>query len=566
MNSSTLYLTIGRESYRIIDFFSDGLIVDFPGGSTCRQYNDLNSFGFAGNEYFGISVENVVGLYDCEDSSLCKADCETDDLPGCDGNDGGSLACCYPLSDQSVWRLGDGFSAFSKFGCRGFSSWVVSRGTNAGKRGVKLEWAVPRNMSNNICDTNTHIVNATAIEAGVRCSCQDGFVGDGFANGVGCLRSCFKDGREAQGEECFSKKHSDKKLVIVTGVVAPAFIVGSLLALLYMLRKPLKPSTYDSEQAHFHSTISFRKACRTRLFTYRELKEATKGFEDGQKLVDDTLYAGVLGDGSHAVIHKVQCQNERDLIEILSGIEVLSSVLHRNLARLIGCSIDFGYAPLLVYEYPANGTLEEHLHQNKGQSIGLDWNKRLNIAAETASVLAFLQYEISPPVFHHNLESSYILLDNDFSVKLSGFWFLSSPSIPDGSFSHGLHHKNDVYDFGLILLEIITGSKQLDMTTVALQNIRSGKLEEIVDPCLYYHEQASNRREQIEKVADVATRCLLFGVDGKIGMIDVAKELVHIVKENNDGCSKIGGALEETFSNSSLLQMISMSPDSIYVP
>lgn len=191
MNSSTLYLTIGRESYRIIDFFSDGLIVDFPGGSTCRQYNDLNSFGFAGNEYFGISVENVVGLYDCEDSSLCKADCETDDLPGCDGNDGGSLACCYPLSDQSVWRLGDGFSAFSKFGCRGFSSWVVSRGTNAGKRGVKLEWAVPRNMSNNICDTNTHIVNATAIEAGVRCSCQDGFVGDGFANGVGCLRCEF---------------------------------------------------------------------------------------------------------------------------------------------------------------------------------------------------------------------------------------------------------------------------------------------------------------------------------------------------------------------------------------
>jgi hypothetical protein len=58
----------------------------------------------------------------------------------------------------------------------------------------------------------------------------------------------------------------------------------------------------------------------------------------------------------------------------------------------------------------------------------------------------------------------------------------------------------------------------------------------------------------------------LFGGDGKIGMVEVARELIHIAKESIDGCSKRGRGLEETFSNSSLLQMISMSPDSIYVP
>lgn len=188
-NSSTLLIKIGSQNYPILEFFSDGLLVDFPGTSSCRQYNDLNSFGesFEGKNYFGVSVENVVGLYDCEDSSLCKADCETIDLPGCDGSNGGSLGCCYPLSDHSIWHIGEGFSVFSQFGCRGFSSWVVMRGSYSGKRGVKLEWAIPRNSSKEICVRNADIANSTSIKGGVRCVCQDGFVGDGFSNGTGCL-------------------------------------------------------------------------------------------------------------------------------------------------------------------------------------------------------------------------------------------------------------------------------------------------------------------------------------------------------------------------------------------
>lgn len=188
LNSTTLYLNIDTQRYRVLEFFSDGLLVDFPDITSCRQYNDLNSFGFGRNENFAVSVDNVIGLYDCEDSSLCKADCETNNLPGCDGNSKGSLGCCYPLSDHSVWQVGDGFSVFSKFGCRGFSSWAVSRGTISGKRGVKLEWAIPGNKSEGVCASNAIVVNATAVEAAVRCSCQDGFEGDGFANGIGCIK------------------------------------------------------------------------------------------------------------------------------------------------------------------------------------------------------------------------------------------------------------------------------------------------------------------------------------------------------------------------------------------
>ncbi|XAR62910.1 Non-specific serine/threonine protein kinase [Bertholletia excelsa] len=286
------------------------------------------------------------------------------------------------------------------------------------------------------------------------------------------------------------------------------------------------------------------------------------------------MYAGVLGDGSRVAVHKVHCESEREVIYVLSLVEILSAIRHKNLAHLLGCCIDNGsgysYTALVVYEYPANGTLEKHLHhQDRGQLVGhgLDLYKRMNIAAEIAAVLAFLQYDISPPIFHNDLQSGCIFLDEDFSAKISGFALLPHHS---SNSSPGAGGRNictsDVCSLGMVILEIIIGAKPSDIPTTALQKIRSGKLEEIVDPLLYYHEQPPFRREQIEILADLATRCLLFGVDGKLGIIDVARELMHMTKDSMDGGSRREPALEETFSNSSLLQMISMSPDSLYVP
>ena len=297
--------------------------------------------------------------------------------------------------------------------------------------------------------------------------------------------------------------------------------------------------------------------------------------------LNGTMYAGVLLDGSPVAVQKIQCATESDLIQVLSEIDVLSSVKHRNLACLVGCCIDMPYTPLIVYECPPNGTLEEHLHQRREPKTGLDWPKRLSIAAETASVLAFLHYEVSPPIFHRDLKSGAIFLDENLSVKIAGFGLVtpkprdySCTSLEKSTTTSSIStttrfQKNDVCDLGLLLLEIIAGSnKPLDLPTLALQKIRKGKLEEILDPLLYYHEQQGPRCEQIANVADLATRCLLFGGDGKIGMVDVARELGQIAKDHgvDVGTSSSKRGPEETFSNSSLLQMISMSPDSVYLP
>ncbi|XP_021846044.1 probably inactive receptor-like protein kinase At2g46850 isoform X2 [Spinacia oleracea] len=531
LNSTSLFLNIESQNYRVLEFFSDGVLVDFPGFSnTCRPYNDLSSFGFGGNDVFGVSNDNVIGLYDCEDSSLCKANCESNDLPGCDRNgngNGSGPVCCYPLTDHSVWHIGDDFDVFAKFECRGFSSWVVPRGMSSGKRGVKLEWAIPMNSSKEVCDVNAYRVNATTLKHGIRCICDDGFVGDGYVNGTACLKSCFKDGKEEFGKDCEPKRHNKRKMIILAGVLTSAFAAASLLILLCLIKRSVKSTAFGSpNKPQFRSTLSFRKSCNTRLFTLNELDEATGGFNEGQKVMDScggSVFTGKLKDGSHIAVQRVIC-----------------------------------YTPMVVYEFPENGTLEDHLHLHKGQpeKIGLDWYKRLSIAAQTASLLAFLQHEVSPPVSHHNLKTSSIFLDQDFNIKVACFGLFSSLEL----------YNSDVYELGVFLLEVVSGSKHPDMATVALHKTRDGKIEEIVDPLLYYHEQPPFRRDQIDRVADIATRCLLFGGDGKLRMVDVARELVHITRDSIDGGSRRGPALEETFSNSSLLQMISISPDSIYVP
>ncbi|XP_057805873.1 probably inactive receptor-like protein kinase At2g46850 [Salvia miltiorrhiza] len=560
LNSSSLFLTLASRSYRVLRFLPDGLLLDFPNASLCRHYNDLRSFPFAADQYLAVSADNVLDLYGCDDSSLCKPECErTSSMPSCDGRAAAAYpSCCYPLSDRGAWRPADGLAAFSRYGCRGFSSWVVVPGSAVGIRGVKLEWALPRNSTAApACAANANVVNATSVANGFRCRCVDGFSGDGFPAGVGCIKSCFKDGKEVHGNECYEVKHGRKKAIILAGLLTSTLSIVSLTAL-FLMKRSIRSHKLNSE--HCQTAFSSHKA---RLFTYHELEEATMGFGEGldgaAATPTSTLYGGVVGGGSRVAVQKVlhcDCETEADLIRVMLRLETLAAVSasHGSVARVVGWSVNPGAAPLVVYDRPENGTLMDHLRRARHENVPFHWHRRLAVAAQTASTLAFLHNDISPPVFHHDLHSACIFLDADFSVKLAGFELRHADD-------DGRRRRSDVYGLGLVLLEIITGN------AAAEQALHKGKLEEMVDPSLYYHEQPPSRREQIQIVVDLATRCLLFGADAaKLGMADVARELLHIARDCVDGGSRRGPALEETFSNSSLLQMISMSPDSIYVP
>jgi hypothetical protein len=168
----------------------------------------------AAGPFLAVTPSNVLRLYACEDSSLCRAGCD-DVVTSCAGGNKSMAAatgCCHPLSDSSVWKPGDGLAVFAGFGCRGFSSWVKNRSPSSSSaggvtRGIEVEWAVPRGSALAACAAGATPVNATAVRGGVRCACPPGLVGDGFAGGTGCSQrlACGNGGECCQGRFCSKK-------------------------------------------------------------------------------------------------------------------------------------------------------------------------------------------------------------------------------------------------------------------------------------------------------------------------------------------------------------------------
>ncbi|KAL0923604.1 hypothetical protein M5K25_007665 [Dendrobium thyrsiflorum] len=530
-HNSSLYLTLGPTELRIIAFLtSDSILLDYSksksksnsNSSPCdRWYADLNDTAgvLNRNPFIAVTPDNVLRLYDCDDSSVCRSGCER--VGGCEGTGGVYQGCCYPLSDGSVWKAGEGFGVFGEYGCRGFSSWVEKRGlVGNARRGIEVEWAVPRRLVEDVaCADGAVMVNSTVVKKGYRCACGPGLVGDGFARGIGCSKACSDDGRSANGD-CCKGRFCKKRVAILVGAIISAIFIAAALAICFLVKVPVNRSKDHHHQACLPKILG--KACRTRLFTYQELNDATKGFDHEQQLisiVDGTIHMGVIDDGSLVAVQKVNCENEQNLRQVWEIIEILSQVSHKNIAKIIGCCISSNHSLLLVHEFFSHGTLEDHLQRHRGH--GLCWYHRINIAIEVASALSFLQIS---------------------------------------------HDAQMVYNFGLILLELITGSRKEHLLELTLLKIKDGRLHEIVDPQLRFGEQLPVQCEQIERMAIFALQCLARRVAESVSMVTVAKDFIRSTHDGIDDCGKKEPILEVTFSNSSLLQMISMSPDTIHVP
>lgn len=169
--------------------------------------------------------------------------------------------------------------------------------------------------------------------------------------------------------------------------------------------------------------------------------------------------------------------NQEFIVEVL----MLSLLHHPNLVNLIGYCTD-GDQRLLVYEYMPMGSLEYHLFDLDPGREPLSWSTRLKIAVGAAHGLKYLHCSANPPVIYRDLKSSNILLDNDFNPKLSDFGLAKLGPVgdkthvstrvmgtygycaPEYAMSGKLTLKSDIYSFGVVLLELITGRKAIDCT------------------------------------------------------------------------------------------------------
>ncbi|KAL7246074.1 hypothetical protein ACSBR2_001245 [Camellia fascicularis] len=143
--------------------------------------------------------------------------------------------------------------------------------------------------------------------------------------------------------------------------------------------------------------------------------------------------------------------DESQIEQFINEVVVLSQISHRNVVKLLGCYLET-QVPLLVYEFITNGTLFEHIH-NQSKVSNISWENCLRIAIEIARVLSYLHSAASIPIIHRDVKSTNILIDDNYTAKVSDFRASSQ-----------LTEKSDVYSFEVVLVELITGKKALSFS------------------------------------------------------------------------------------------------------
>ncbi|KAA8519336.1 hypothetical protein F0562_013592 [Nyssa sinensis] len=168
---------------------------------------------------------------------------------------------------------------------------------------------------------------------------------------------------------------------------------------------------------------------KTKLYSKEDLEKATDNFNASRVLgkgVLGTAYKGMLSDGSIVAVKKSNIVDENQVAQFINKVIILSQINHRNIVKLLGCCLQTK-VPLLVYEYVSNGTLSHHLH-DKGSTSKISWNKRLQIVGEITEALAYLHSYTSTAIFHRDIKSTNILLDENYRAMVSDFGL--SRSIP----------------------------------------------------------------------------------------------------------------------------------------
>lgn len=214
--------------------------------------------------------------------------------------------------------------------------------------------------------------------------------------------------------------------------------------------------------------------------SYEDLAAATDGFSDANLLGQGgfgNVYRGTLGE-QEVAIKKLRPGSGQGDREFRAEVEIISRVHHRHLVSLVGFCVH-GDQRLLVYEYVPNKTLEFHLHESGRPT--LDWSRRWRISLGSAKGLAYLHEDCHPKIIHRDIKAANILLDYNFEPKVADFGLAKIQPGDDthvstrvmGTFGYlapeyattgKVNDRSDVFSFGVVLLELITGRRPVMST------------------------------------------------------------------------------------------------------
>ncbi|KAK8508893.1 hypothetical protein V6N12_034994 [Hibiscus sabdariffa] len=305
------------------------------------------------------------------------------------------------------------------------------------------------------------------------------------------------------------------------------------------------------------------------VFTYKELELATDNFSEANVIGNggsSVVYKGVLVDGTVAAVKRLHRDRKQGERAFRMEVDLLSRLNCPYLVELLGYCADQHHR-LLVFEFMPNGTLQQHLHHPGGEYRPLDWGSRLRIALDCARALEFLHEHAIPTVIHRDFKCTNVLLGQHLHAKVSGFGLATmGPDRINGQISTRvprstgfiapeyastgkLTTKSDVYSYGVVLLQLLTGRVPVDikrppgehvLVSWALPRLTNrDKVEEMVDPAI----QGQYSKKDLIQVAAIAAMCVQPEADYRPLMVDVVQSLIPLVKNlksvNSPGFSRL---------------------------
>ncbi|XXG46734.1 hypothetical protein AAC387_Pa02g1505 [Persea americana] len=362
------------------------------------------------------------------------------------------------------------------------------------------------------------------------------------------------------------------------GVVLCSVLVLGVLGVYYCKRSSKKKSSFNSSMGKFFMKV-----------TYQELQKATNGFSSDNLIgvgSHGSVYKGTFDIDEKTIAVKVlNLENRGALKSFVAECRTLRNVRHRNLVKVLSAcsSVDFkgNDFKALIFEYMPNGNLDKWLHSKKdGQNHlqNLSFTQRLNIAIDVACALEYLHHHCQPPIAHCDLKPSNILLDNDMIAHVGDFGLAKLLYEAGYSLSHNQSDsfaikgsigyvppeyglggqtstRGDVYSYGILLLEMVTGRRPTDdmfKDGLSLHEFAkmalSTQLTEIVDLRLFLGEgeadfnNVNDKRAKIleclNSIVRLGVTCSLESPDQRMEMIGVIKRL-QVVKDMFVGMNRL---------------------------
>eukprot|EP01018_Ginkgo_biloba_P006021 Gb_41606 [translate_table: standard] len=333
-----------------------------------------------------------------------------------------------------------------------------------------------------------------------------------------------------------SSKKTSKTARIISGIIGGSALI-SIVCLLFIYRHTLQAvlSQYhikrhsDNREDGYFATPEEPESDHN--FNYEALRTATRNFDVSNKLGQGgfgQVFKGTFSDGRQVAVKKLfVTHSTRAVTEFLTEVKLISGVRHRNLVRLLGCCKQ-GQERLLVYEFMPNNSLDKHLFDIKTKT-SLNWKTRLEIIIGTAHGLAYLHEDSHIRIIHRDIKAPNILLDDKFCPKIADFGLARlfpddqthlttrvggtiGYTAPEYAVHGQLTEKADVYSYGVMVLEIVSGRKSINSTLPAHKQLLLGwawsayernMALDIVDPNL----EGLYEKEEALRVVHVALLC-----------------------------------------------------------